>query len=692
MEAAIKEQQAVIGTVSLTTDGKWLNITDGFCNLLGYSAEELQRISHNDLLPPQQAKRVNTFHAQLVQSRFGPAKIETEYICKNGSTIRIELTSRVVENEDRAPYLRLKAEDILSRERRASVAREMAENYRLLVQSATEHAIIRLDEHGTVISWNLGAERILGYKEEEIIGRPAALFFTPEDVANGVIEKEMENARKVGRGEDERWQVRKDQTSFWAAGIMTPFKNDQGDLQGYVKIFCDLTDKKINAERTLYLSQHDSLTGLPNRRKFHEELYQSISRAKATRTEIAVLFIDLDRFKVVNDSLGHHAGDQLLKCVAQRLVDSVRKTDVIARLSGDEFGIICVDLHSYKEAEYLAAKLVKMMSHPFSLGKDQVATGASIGVTVFPKDAADANQLLINADLAMYRAKSQGRSAYVLYTERLNDEAARRHALDEASRLALAKKEFDIYYQPQISLETNRICGMEALLRWENPGLPMVTTSELVTLADDTGLIVPLGEWVLRTACTQLKAWHDMGFRDLRVAINMSYRQIKESNFLSMLDDVFAQTGVDPQCVELEITEGLLMENNSSNTSVLYSLKEKGIKLSIDDFGTGFSSLSYLKNFPVDTLKIDQTFIKHLPESQNDASITSSIIGLGHSMNLMVIAEGIETKEQALFLKERNCDFAQGFFFSKAVPADEITRILRERTDRSAHGAAAYFS
>jgi diguanylate cyclase (GGDEF)-like protein/PAS domain S-box-containing protein len=692
LEAAIKEQQAVTGRISLTTDGKWLNITEEFCNLIGYSAEELQSISHSDLLPPHEAKRINTFHEQLVQSRFGPAKIETQYICKDGSAIRIELTSRVVEHGDAAPYLSLTAEDILSRERRADAARETAENYRLLVQNATEHAIIRLDEHGTVISWNPGAERILGYREEEIIGRPASLFFTPEDVASGVAEQEMDNARKAGRGEDERWQVRKNQTRFWASGIMTPLRNDEGNLQGYVKIFCDLTDKKINAERTLHLAQHDSLTGLPNRRKFHDELDHSIGRAKATRTELAVLFIDLDRFKIVNDSLGHHAGDQLLKCVAQRLTESVRKTDIIARLSGDEFGIICIDLHSYQEAEYLAAKLVKMMATPFSLGTDQVSTGASIGVTVFPQDAADATQLLINADLAMYRAKSQGRSAYVLYTERLNDEAARRHALDDASRLALTRKEFDVYYQPQISLETNRICGMEALLRWEDPGLPMVTISELVTLADDTGLIVPLGEWVLKTACTQLKVWHDMGFRDLRVAINMSYRQIKESNFLNMLDAVFAQTGVDPQCVELEITEGLLMENTSSNTAVLHALKEKGIRISIDDFGTGFSALSYLKNFPIDALKIDQAFVKHLPDNQNDASITSAIIGLGHSMNLTVIAEGIETKEQALFLRERNCDCAQGFFFSKAVPSDEITRILHERMDRSNQGTAAYLS
>jgi diguanylate cyclase (GGDEF)-like protein len=390
------------------------------------------------------------------------------------------------------------------------------------------------------------------------------------------------------------------------------------------------------------------------------------------------MFVDLDRFKTVNDSLGHHAGDQLLKCVAQRLQESVRKTDIIARLSGDEFGIICAHLRSHREAEYLAAKLVKTLARPFTLGQDQVTTGGSIGVTVFPKDSTDADQLLINADLAMYRAKNQGRSNYVLYTEQLNDEAARRHALDEASRSALQRNEFDLHYQPQFALDANRICGLEALLRWHNPGLPLVTTSEFVALADDTGLIVPLGEWVLRTACAQLKTRHDQGFTDLRVAVNMSYRQIKEGNFLPMMDQIFAETGVDPHMVELEITEGLLMENTHNNTSLLYSLKERGLRISVDDFGTGFSSLSYLKHFPVDSLKIDQTFVKHLPDNRNDASITSAIIGLGHSMNLTVVAEGIETEQQVLFLKERKCDAAQGYYFSPALPPEQIGSLLRQ--------------
>ncbi|MDB5765109.1 MAG: domain S-box protein [Herminiimonas sp.] len=629
---------------------------------------------------------MRTFQHQLVQSRFGPARIETQYVRKDGSAIRVEISVSLVEKEaDKVPYLKVRAEDLVQKERRKQNARETAENYRLLLESVTEHAIIRLDENGTVISWNPGAERILGYREEEIVGRSVSVFFTPEDVTSGEVEKELSQARATGRGEDDRWQVRKDQTRFWASGITTPFKNEEGRIQGFVKIFCDLTDKKIIAERTAYLSQHDTLTDLPNRKKFHDELDRIISEAKAMSREIAVLFIDLDRFKVINDSLGHHSGDQLLKSVAQRLVESVRKTDIIARLSGDEFGIICTDLGSHAEAEHLAAKLVKMLSQPFSLGKEQVTTGASIGVTMFPKDAVDADQLLINADLAMYRAKNQGRATYELYTESMNDEAARRHALDEASRLALENEEFNLHYQPQFTLETNEICGVEALLRWHNPGLPMVTTQELIALADDTGLIVQLGEWVLRTACTQLKQWHDLGFDDLPLSINMSYRQIREGNFLSMLDNVLMQTGVNPQSIELEMTEGLLMENTRDNTSLLYSLKEKGIKISVDDFGTGFSSLSYLKHFPVDSLKIDQTFVKHLPENQNDASITSAIIGLGHSMKLKVIAEGIETEQQALFLKERNCDCAQGFFFSRAVPPHEITRMLQNRAqDRNA--------
>jgi diguanylate cyclase (GGDEF)-like protein/PAS domain S-box-containing protein len=652
----------------------------GFAALLEYGDEELQGVPHDALLAPAEQERMRVFHRHLIESGFGPAKIETSYVRRDGSRVAVEIESNPMDagTDPSAPTLRLNVTDIRRREIETRIARETAENYRLLLQSATEHAIIRLDEIGTVTSWNPGAERILGYREEEILGRSAALFFTAEDIATGAMEEELDTARRFGRGEDDRWQVRKDQTRFWASGITTPFRNEDGEIEGFVKIFCDLTDKKIVAERTFYLSQHDSLTGLPNRRYFHDELRQILAESKGGSIEIAVMFIDLDRFRTVNDSLGHHAGDQLLKSVALRLQESVRNTDFIARLSGDEFGVICTNLRSHREAEYIAAKLVKALARPFTLGKDQVITGGSIGATVFPRDSQDAGQLLINADLAMYRAKNQGRSNYVLYTEKLNDEAARRHALDEASRLALQRNEFDLHYQPQFSLETNQICGLEALLRWHNPGLPMVTTAEFVTLADDTGLIVPLGEWVLRTACTQLKAWHDQGFVDLRVAVNMSYRQIKEGNFLSMLDQVFADTGVDPHAVELEITEGLLMENTRNNTSTLYSLKDRGLRISVDDFGTGFSSLSYLKHFPVDSLKIDQAFVKHLPENRNDASITSAIIGLGHSMNMTVIAEGIETELQAIFLRERNCDCAQGYYFSPALPPEQIGRLLLE--------------
>jgi diguanylate cyclase (GGDEF)-like protein/PAS domain S-box-containing protein len=680
-EVVVADQQSITGSVALTVDGQWISIDKGFSDLLGYSSDQLLKLRHDDLLAPSERERVSMFHLRLIEGRFGPAKIETQYLRCDGSTVRVEIESNAIDLPDGSQCLRVRIEDVAEREAAVALARETAENYRVLLQSATEHAIIRLDENGAVISWNPGAERILGYREDEIIGRSAAIFFTPEDMAKGEVERELDHARRFGRGENDRWQVRKDQTRFWASGITTPFKNEEGKIQGFIMIFCDLTDKKIVTERAFYLAHHDSLTGLPNRKCFHNDLVEIIAEAGLTLTEIAVMLIDLDHFKVINDSLGHHSGDQLLKCVAQRLAETVRKTDIIARLSGDEFGIICTHLRATKEAELVSDKLVKALACPFALGQDQVTIGASIGVTVFPKDSTNPDQLLINADLAMYRAKNQGRSTYVLYTEQLNDEAARRHALDEASRLALQRREFELYYQPQYILATNEIYGMEALLRWRNHGLPMVTTSELVRLADDTGLIVPLGEWVLRTACAQLKAWHDQGFEYLRMAINLSYRQIQAGNFLPMLDAVLEETGVDPQSIELEMTEGLLMENTRNNTALLYALKERGIKISVDDFGTGFSSLSYLKHFPVDSLKIDQSFVQHLPENQNDASITSAIIGLGRSLNLTVVAEGIETEQQALFLRESKCDRAQGFYFSMALPAKEIAAFLVEDRD-----------
>lgn len=679
--------QTQMAAATVTVDGQWLTISPEFCCMLGYSAAGLRSLSHDDLLPPEERQRMSAFREQLTQGKFDPAKIDTRYVHASGRFVPVEVKlSFRSGNKAQPACLELHTEDFELRKAKAQRLAEEAENCRLLLQSATGHAIMRLDEQGNVLGWNAGAERMFGYEEDEIIGCPYRMFFIPEDIAIGTPRKVLDLARNHGQAEKDVWQVRKDRTRFWASGIITPFHDRAGRITGFVNICCDQTDRKISAERALHLAQHDSLTGLPNRKKFHEELKGLIEVAKASGNRIGVILLDLDHFKTINDSLGHHSGDQLLKCVARRLIESVRQANFIARLSGDEFGIILNDVDGQQEVEWLASELLKDMSRPFMLGEGQVLTGVSMGIALFPEDASDAEQLLMNADLAMHRAKSLGRSTYVFYTDRLNDEAARRHALGEASRLALLRQEFDLYYQPQFALngtETGcEICGVEALLRWHHPDMPMVTTGEFVALADETGLIVQLGEWVLRTACAQLRQWHDAGFHDVLIAINMSYRQIKERNFFAMLDQVFAETGVNPHCIELEITEGILMETTSNNTSLLHALKERGVKISIDDFGTGFSSLSYLKHFPVDSLKIDQAFIRHLPDNHNDASITSAIIGLGHSMNLRVVAEGIENERQARFLKERKCDCAQGYYFSKAVPSEEITRLLEERAKR----------
>lgn len=652
--------------------------------MLGYTEEELRQIKYDALVHPNDVQQTRDVHASLLHGTIEVAKLETCYLRKDNSLIDVEIRSALISDASGKPaYFVDIVEDITERKKARKLARETAENYRLLVENATEHGIFRLDEIGTIISWNPGAQRIFGYTADEVIGRPVSIFFTPEDIAEQHAQKEMEKARREGRAEDDRWHVRKDHSRFWASGMVTPARDESGHCTGFVKILRDLTDHKLAEERTLYLSQHDSLTALPNRSMFHEELSHAINTAKANKSQVGILFIDIDRFKDINDSLGHHTGDAILKHVAQRLIDSTRKSDIVARLGGDEFGIICSGLTRQSEAELLANKLVKKLSMPFNIENHQISAGASIGVTVFPKDGDDPVQILKNADMAMYRAKSSGRSNYQLYTENLDTDAKRRHAIEEALRTALDKDQLTLHYQPLIELASGALCGVEALLRWEDGTVPLLTCEELIAVADETGLIVPIGEWALRSACKQGRIWQDEGILNARVAVNLSSRQLKDSTFLRIVDQILEESQLEPEHLELEITESLLMENNQINISVLQALKKRGIHIAVDDFGTGFSSLSYLKHFPVDTLKIDQLFVKCLPENQHDAAIASAIIGMAHSLGMSVVAEGIEREEQLDFLKSLGCNFGQGFLFSPPVPPSGVfTEKLREPARR----------
>ena len=451
----------------------------------------------------------------------------------------------------------------------------------------------------------------------------------------------------------------------------------------------DVTDTRRAAEQIHVLAYFDTLTELPNRVMFKEHLNKALARAQRRNALVAILILDLDRFKRINDTLGHNIGDQLLREVAQCLVKTVRKEDLIAhhssdeqstniaRLGGDEFAILLTDLDSVQGAAKVARRTIEALSAPISLGGQEVFVTASIGISVFPFDGDNVDAVLKNADTAMYHAKSEGRNNYQYYTKSMNASAFENLALEYSLRRALEREEFVLYYQPQISLDTGEIVGVEALIRWQHPEMGMLSPLQFIPLALETGLIVPMDEWGLRRACRQAKEWADTGLRALRVSVNLSGYQFRQQQLTQSIARILSETRLDPTLLNIELTESTIMQNAEEAIKTLHELKEMGIKLSVDDFGTGYSSLSYLKRFPLDTLKIDRSFIKDITTDPDDEALTRAIIAMSNSLKLKVVAEGVETEAQLEFLLRNGCDEFQGYLFSRPVPASEITEMLR---------------
>lgn len=428
----------------------------------------------------------------------------------------------------------------------------------------------------------------------------------------------------------------------------------------------DITQRRLAEERLAHLANYDHLTSLPNRYLFQERLQHALAQASRSGRSVALLFLDIDRFKWINDALGHAAGDRLLEQVAQRLSGLLRNSDTVARLGGDEFTIILENLDSGAQMTRVAEQILQAFSRKFQLGERDIAVSTSIGVALYPDDAADLETLLKCADAAMYRAKEQGRNGYHFYTAELNREADLRFRLEHGLRSALERNEFEVYFQPQIHTDSGRLSGAEALLRWFPPG-GAVSPSEFIPLLEDLRLIIPVGHWVLEQACTAAAKWQCSGLAGVRVAVNLSVHQLRQPNFVSSLRDVLEHTGLAPDLLEIEVTESVLLDDRGG-TGTLLALNELGVRVAIDDFGTGYSSLSYLKRLSVDSLKLDRTFVKDLTTDADDDAIASAVISLAHALGITVTAEGVETEKQKRFLQERHCDNVQGFLISRPLP------------------------
>jgi diguanylate cyclase (GGDEF)-like protein len=435
--------------------------------------------------------------------------------------------------------------------------------------------------------------------------------------------------------------------------------------------------RKQAEERVRHLAHFDGLTGLPNRSVFNQRLSHALARARRVDEPLAILFIDLDRFKNINDTLGHGAGDRVLKEVAQRLRGCLREADTVSRLGGDEFVVLIEGASRPADVAEVAQKILAAVARPLLLETQEFHLTASIGISTFPGDSDDSQGLMKNADIAMYRAKEQGKNNFQFYSAQINVHTLERVALESDLRHALEREEFLLHYQPKVDIGSNRIVGMEALVRWQQPGKELIPPARFIPLAEETGLIVPIGEWVLQTACLQNKAWQDQGLPRLRIAVNLSPRQFAHESLLQDVARVLNETGLDPAWLEFEITESMVMRDPEHAVQLLQGLKAMGIHLSIDDFGTGYSSLSYLKRFPLDSVKIDRSFIRDIPGDGDDAAITRAIIAMAQSLRLGVIAEGVETEEQLHFLRHHGCNEMQGNLFSRPLPEDQFLRLLQ---------------
>lgn len=446
---------------------------------------------------------------------------------------------------------------------------------------------------------------------------------------------------------------------------------------GFVTIYMDITERRRSEARIKHLATHDGLTDLPNRAMFTELLSASIETARRYKKKLALLFIDLDRFKVVNDTLGHADGDALLLEIANRLRQTLRASDVVARLGGDEFVVILPEFADEQEVAVVARKVLHAVMKPVMLHGQECRVTASIGVALYPANGNDGQTLTKNADIAMYLAKEEGKNDFRFFSTDMKTQSIERLMLETNLRQALERDEFVLQYQPKINLRTGQITGVEALLRWNQPELGMLPPLQFIPLAEETGLIVPIGRWVLKTACEQHMAWRRDGLPPVCMAINLSPRQFQHEHLLRDIDDTLATTGMRPELLELEITEGMVMRNVDRAIGLLTEIKKRGVRLAMDDFGTGYSSMALIKSFPIDTLKIDRSFIRDLPENTEDKAIADAIIGSGKALSLTIVAEGVETTDQEAFLRDHACDEMQGYLFSRPVSAENISVLLR---------------
>jgi diguanylate cyclase (GGDEF)-like protein/PAS domain S-box-containing protein len=732
---AVRATSDVIWDLNLITESLWWN--ENFTKVFGYPREDVDRTvkSWYDATHPDDRDRVEAGMRRLIASGGESWSDEYRFRRRDGSYAEVLDRGHVIrDGAGKAVRMIGAMEDVTSRKEGEEKMRKQALQQRLIAEfgqwvlastgvadvlnravelvSATLKAdycnVLELDTDGKQLLFKAAAGWPAEWVGQRTVPvRPGNRIEFALSHREPVITKDYEDKEEETRFSPSpllQFGVRSgvEVPIFGTAGTfgilsahaLKPRRFGEDDLsflQSVANILALAIERKGAEERLAYLAQFDALTALPNRHLFHDRLLQTMAQGRRSGNPMAVLYIDLDRFKLVNDTQGHGAGDKLLKEAAARLTQCIRSGDTMGRFGGDEFGAVLSDLAKPGDASIVAQKMIDALARPFDLDGHETYVTASVGITLFPADSEEAGALIMNADTAMYRAKEQGRNTYQYFTREMNERALARMQVEAALRRGLERREFLLHYQPKVNLENGVICGFEALLRWQHPERGMVSPVEFIPVLEDAGLIVPVGEWVMREVCRQIQAWKSSGLSVPPVAVNLSARQFLQKDLEATVRLILRESAVDPSLIQFELTESLLMKEPEAAARTLRGLKESGVRISVDDFGTGYSSLAYLKRFPIDALKIDHAFIRDVTTNPEDAAIAVAIIGLAHSLKLKVVAEGVETEGQLNFLSMHACDEMQGYYFSRPVPPSECEAMMREgrRLSLSANGAVA---
>ncbi len=652
-------------------DGRFAQVNQKLCDMLGYSRDELRGMTISDITHPQDKGVLQEQRDRLVAGEIPAFSVERRCVHKDGSVILTNRTVTLVRDTAGKPlyFIRL-IEDITER-------RQAEERYRATFeQAAVGIAHTGLDRR--FLQVNQKFCEMLGYTRDEMLTMCTNQIAHPDEQERRV-ETRRALAGEIDTYSGEKRYIRKDGAMLWVNRTVSMARDSAGNPRYFIRVVEDISKRRQLQDDLERLAHYDSLTSLPNRELIRDRLVHALEQARRRARIVGVMFIDLDRFKIVNDTLGHGVGDQLLRLVSARLAKCVRGEDTVGRLGGDEFAIILTEIADKECAALVAQKIIAALTAPFDLEGREVFVTASIGIATYPDDAETAPILIQNADVAMYHAKMQGKNNYQFYTAAMNQQAAAKMQMENDLRYAIQREEFVLHYQPKANLHTGRITGVEALLRWQHADGRLVPPAEFIPVLEESGLIVPVGEWVLRAACAQVRAWQEAGCAPTAIAVNLSAKQFHQHDICATVMRALREHDVGAHLLELEITESAAMHNEEATTTTLQKLKAIGVSIAIDDFGTGYSSLGYLKRFPIDSLKIDRSFVTGLPDDQDDASIAQAVITVAHALRLKVVAEGVENELQLEFLAANTCDEMQGYYFSRPLTAVQCTQLLKEQ-------------